>query len=91
VTDLSASRAVIEIAGEEARSLLEKGCGVDLHPRAFGPGQCAQTVFAKLPVIIDQLSPAPAYRLFVRRSAARWLADWLIDAAQEFRRPQSDS
>jgi sarcosine oxidase subunit gamma len=85
VTDLSASRAVIEIAGDRARSLLEKGSGLDLHPRAFGPGQCAQTVFAKLPVIIDQLSPAPLYRLFVRRSAARWLADWLIDAAQEFR------
>ena len=38
-----------------------------------------------LPVIIDQLSAAPAYRLFVRRSSARWLAEWLIDAAEEFR------
>ena len=85
VTDLSASRAIIEINGTQARTLLEKGCGVDLHPRAFGPGQCAQTLFAKLPVIIDQLAAAPLYRLFVRRSAARWLAEWLIDAAQEFR------
>jgi sarcosine oxidase, subunit gamma len=85
VTDLSASRAVIEIAGARARSLLEKGCGLDLHPRAFGPGQCAQTLFARLPVILDQLSAMPVYRLFVRRSAARWLAEWLIDAAEEFR------
>ena len=67
-----------------ARALLEKGCGLDLHPRAFGPGSCAQTLFAKLPVILDQLSAAPSYRLFVRRSAARWLAEWLIDAALEF-------
>jgi sarcosine oxidase gamma subunit len=36
-------------------------------------------------VIIDQLGAAPLYRLFVRRSAARWLAEWLIDAALEFR------
>jgi len=78
-------RAIIEIAGTHARTLLEKGCGLDLHPRAFGPGQCAQTVFAKLPVIIDQLAAAPLYRLFVRQSAARWLAEWLIDSAQEFR------
>jgi sarcosine oxidase subunit gamma len=85
VTDLSASRAVIEIAGLRARDLLQKGCGLDLHPRAFGPGHCAQTLFAKLPVIIDQTSAAPLYRLFVRRSAARWLALWLIDAALEFR------
>lgn len=85
VTDLSSSRAVIEITGIEARALLAKGCGLDLHPRAFGPGCCAQTLFARLPVIIDQLSAAPLYRLFVRRSAARWLAEWLIDAAEEFR------
>jgi len=85
VSDLSASRAAIEIAGRRARSLLEKGCGLDLHPRAFGPGQCAQTLFARLPVILDQVSAAPAYRLFVRRSAARWLCEWLIDAAEEFR------
>ena len=85
VTDLSASRAVIEIAGPRGRDLLQKGCGLDLHPRAFGPGHCAQTLFAKLPVIIDQTSAAPLYRLFVRRSAARWLAEWLIDAALEFR------
>jgi sarcosine oxidase subunit gamma len=85
VIDLSASRAIIEVSGTRARDLLQKGCGLDLHPRAFGPGQCAQTIFARLPVIIDQLSAAPAYRLFVRRSAAHWLAEWLIDAAQEFR------
>jgi len=85
VSDLSSSRAVIEIAGSHARALLEKGCGLDLHPRAFGPGCCAQTLFARLPIILDQLSAAPLYRLFVRRSAARWLAEWLIDAAEEFR------
>jgi sarcosine oxidase subunit gamma len=85
VTDLSASRIIIEIAGSRARDLLQKGCGLDLHPRAFGPGQCAQTLFVRLPVIIDQLSPAPSYRLYVRRSSARWLCDWLIDAAEEFR------
>jgi len=85
LTDLSASRAIIEFSGSQARRLLEKGCGLDLHPRVFGPGRCAQTLFAKLPVIIDQLSAAPSYRIFVQRSAARWLAEWLIDAAEEFR------
>jgi sarcosine oxidase subunit gamma len=84
VSDLSASRAVIEVSGMQARALLEKGCGLDLHPRAFGPGQCAQTLFAKLPVILDQLTGAPYYRIFVRRSSARWLCEWLIDAALEF-------
>ncbi|HEX3885476.1 MAG TPA: sarcosine oxidase subunit gamma family protein [Stellaceae bacterium] len=81
VTDLSSSRAVIAISGGAARRLLERGCGIDLHPRAFGPGDCAQTLLAKVPVILDQVAPAPAYRVLVRRSLARWLAGWLIDAA----------
>jgi sarcosine oxidase, subunit gamma len=85
VIDLSASRAIIEIAGPRARELLEKGCGLDLHPRAFEPGQCVQTLFARLPVIIDQLGAEPLYRLYVPRSSAQWLSEWLIDAAEEFR------
>jgi sarcosine oxidase, subunit gamma len=84
ITDLSSSRAIIEIAGRAARELLGAGCGLDLHPRVFGPGQCAQTLLARVLVILDQLDDAPRYRLLVRRSYARWLVDWLIDAAQGF-------
>jgi sarcosine oxidase subunit gamma len=82
VTDLSSSRTIIEIGGSAARALLETGCGIDLHSRAFGPGHCAQTLFARVPVIIDQLDEAPHYRLLVRRSYACWLIDWMIDAAE---------
>jgi sarcosine oxidase subunit gamma len=82
VTDLSASRVVLEIAGNGARELLAAGCGLDLHPRVFGPGHCAQTLLARVPVILDQLGEAPCYRVLARRSFARWLADWLIDAAE---------
>jgi sarcosine oxidase, subunit gamma len=84
VTDLSAARAAIEVSGPEARALLATGCSLDLHPRVFAADQCARTLLARLPVILDQLDPAPRYRLLVRASSARWLVDWLIDAAQEF-------
>jgi sarcosine oxidase subunit gamma len=84
LSDLSGSRVVLAIEGARARALLEKGCGLDLHPRAFTPGRCAQTLLSGVPVILDQTG-ATAYRLFVRRSLARWLCEWLIDAAQEFR------
>ena len=84
LTDLSASRVAIAMVGDRVRPLLETGCGLDLHPRAFASGHCAQTLLAGVPVILDQTGAA-AYRLFVRRSLARWLTEWLIDAAQEFR------
>jgi sarcosine oxidase, subunit gamma len=82
LNDLSSSRAIIDIGGPSARELIAAGCGLDLHPRAFGPGHCAQTLFARVPVILDQLDDAPHYRLLVRRSYARWLVDWMIDAAE---------
>jgi sarcosine oxidase subunit gamma len=82
VSDLSSSRVIIEIGGSAARDLLASGCGLDLHPRAFGPGQCAQTLLSRVPVILDQLDEAPHYRLLTRRSYSRWLVDWMIDAAE---------
>jgi sarcosine oxidase subunit gamma len=84
IVELSSSRTAILVSGRHARSLLQKCCGLDLHPRAFTAGHCAQTLLDRLPVILDQLSTAPVYRVFVRRSSARWLFDWLIDAAAEF-------
>jgi sarcosine oxidase subunit gamma len=90
VTDVSAGRVVIEIAGTRARALLEKGCGLDLHPRAFGPGAsgvgaCAQTLLARAQIVLDAIAAdPPRYRLIVRRSFARYLAAWLIDAAGEW-------
>jgi sarcosine oxidase subunit gamma len=82
VSDLSSSRVIIEIGGSASRALLAAGCGLDLHPRAFGPGRCAQTLLARVPVILDQIDEAPHYRVLVRRSSARWLVDWMIDAAE---------
>jgi sarcosine oxidase, subunit gamma len=82
VNDLTSSRAIIDIAGRGARDLIAAGCGIDLHPRVFGPGQCAQTLLARVPVILDQLDATPHYRLLVRRSYAGWLTQWMIDAAQ---------
>ena len=82
ITDLSSSRAVLALSGARASDLLAAGCGLDLHPRVFRPGQCAQTLFARMPIILDQTgADPPQYRLLVRRSYARWLAAWLIDAA----------
>jgi len=82
LSDLSSSRVILQIAGNRARELLAAGCGLDLHPRAFVVGQCAQTLLARVPVILDQLGDAPHYRVFVRRSYAGWLIDWLTDAVE---------
>jgi sarcosine oxidase subunit gamma len=85
VVDVSAHRTVIELAGSDARELLMKGCAVDLHPRTFGPGRCAQTTLARAQVVLLARTPEPAYWVFVRASFAEYLAEWLLDASGEYR------
>lgn len=82
--NISANRTTIELSGPHARDVLEKGCTLDLHPRAFAAGQCAQTTVARTQVILWQITDAPVYHLMVRGSFAQYLADWLVDATRDY-------
>ena len=84
VTEISGGQTVINIAGEHARDVLAKGCSLDLHPRVFGPGRCAQSLVAKAGVTLRQNDVSPSFDLIVRRSFADYLAQWLEDAAAEY-------
>jgi sarcosine oxidase, subunit gamma len=92
--DVSAQRTVLRLRGAHARDVLAKGCSLDLHPSVFGPGAAAQTMLAHAGVVLIPMAGTGTegsdYRVFVRSSFARYLADWLIDAAGEFavRAPQ---
>jgi sarcosine oxidase subunit gamma len=84
VTDVTGGQTVVRISGPRARDVLAKGCTLDLHPREFGPGRCAQTLLAKAMVTVMQVDDSPAFDLIVRRTFADYLAHWLRDAAAEF-------
>ena len=81
VVDLSANRVVFELEGPAARDLLAHGCPLDLHPRVFGPGQCAQTLLARAAVILWQTDAAPRIASWSRASFADHITRWLADAA----------
>jgi sarcosine oxidase subunit gamma len=87
VADVSDGRVQFDVSGALARDLLSKGCSLDLHPRAFGPGACAQSLLAQVPVLITVVSAASApttYRLWADASLAHYLRAWFVDAALEF-------
>jgi sarcosine oxidase subunit gamma len=85
VTDVSAQRTIVEIAGARARDVLAKGCAIDLHPRSFGQDRCAQTLLARTQVVlVCRDDRTPRFWLLVRASFARHAADWLADAAAEY-------
>lgn len=83
VVDVSANRTILEVSGPSARSVLNKGCPTDLHPRAFGPGSAVTTTLGPVPVLLWQVDVA-TYRLLPRSSFADYTARWLIDAMGEF-------
>jgi sarcosine oxidase subunit gamma len=70
---------VLEVGGPRSWELLSTGCSLDLDPRVRVAGMCAQTLLARVPVILHERDAAT--RVFVRPSLANYLADWLLDAA----------
>ena len=84
VTDVSGGQTVIVIQGSAARAVLAKGCPLDLHPRVFGIGQCAQSHLAKAGMLLRIVNATPTFESVVRRSYADYLWLWLNDAAAEY-------
>lgn len=88
ITDISDGRVSFSLAGPSARDVLAKGCPLDLHPRVFETGQCAQSLLAKVDVLLhlraDDPQSGPTFDLYVARSFAHYLWAWLEDAGLEY-------
>jgi sarcosine oxidase subunit gamma len=88
ITDVTDGRVAFRLAGPSARDVLAKGCPLDLHPRAFPPGRCAQTLLAKASVLIhlvdDTAEGGANFDVYVGRSFAHYLWAWLEDAGREY-------
>jgi sarcosine oxidase subunit gamma len=74
----------MRISGKHSAELLARGCTLDLHPRSFAVGQCAQTGIAKASILIARVDDAPTFDVIVRRSFAEYLALWLQRAGTEY-------
>jgi sarcosine oxidase, subunit gamma len=88
ITDVTDGRVAFRVAGPSARDVLARGCPLDLHPRAFAFGSCAQSLLAKAAVLIhlleDDPERGPSFDVYVARSFAHYLWLWLEDAGREY-------
>ena len=82
VNDVSGGHVSLRVSGADARTVLAKGCTLDLHPREFGPGQCARASLAKAVVVLSVADDAPTYSVIVVRSSSDYLCRWLAHAAR---------
>jgi methylglutamate dehydrogenase subunit D len=84
ISDQSDGRTIVSVGGARARDALAKGVPIDLHPRAFRPGDAAVTTIANIEAHLWQVDDKPTYEFIVPRSFAAAFWEWLIDAAAEF-------
>jgi heterotetrameric sarcosine oxidase gamma subunit len=84
VIDQTHGRTVLRLAGPRARDVLAKGCRLDLHPRAWPVGSCAQTPIAQVAVLIHHADDAPSFDLYLASGYAVSLLEWLTGSAAEF-------
>jgi len=82
VTDLSHSRAIIELKGSNSKEVLKKGCPINLNE--FKVNNCANSVFHGITITIDMVSNDPeTFRIFALRSFGESLYHSITDACLE--------
>ena len=76
VVDASANRVAIALTSDDRLELLSHVCSLDLDPRVWTAGRCAQTILGRAQVILverDRTTP-----VLVRPSFADYVVDLLV-------------
>ncbi len=82
ITDLSHSRAVIELEGENVKEILKKGCPFNFNE--LKKNQCVNSLFNGIAVTIDMIDENPEkIRLFALRSFGESFYHSVTDACLE--------
>jgi len=83
ITDISHSRATIQIKGLQAKDILKKGCPLNFNE--FENNNCAGTVFHGINIVVDFVGSNPdTFNLLTLRSFGESFYHHITDAALEF-------
>ncbi len=83
ITDISHSRAVIQIKGMQAKEVLKKGSPINFNE--FDLNRCVGTVFHGITIVIDSISNDPdTFNLLTLRSFGESFYHHITDSALEF-------
>ena len=83
ITDLSHSRAMIQLEGDNSKEILKKGCPFNFNE--LKKNNCVNSVFNGITITIDMIEDNPnKIRLFALRSFGESLYHSITDACLEF-------
>ena len=83
VTDISHSKSIIGLEGDEAIEVLKKGCPFNFNE--FHKNNCLNSTFNGMSIIVDMINDKPdTFRIFALRSFGESLYHSITDASLEF-------
>lgn len=80
--DVSDMRAVIRMEGDGSRTVLLKGCSLDLLSGDYGAGTCRRMRFAEIAALLHVVED-DVFDIYVFRSYAHYAWEFLCTAAKE--------
>jgi sarcosine oxidase subunit gamma len=87
LVDIGHQNLAVEVSCRHAADVLNSGCPLDLAPKSFPAGSATRTLLGKAEIILMRLDDGPVYRVECGRSYARYVHEFLLEAAREFEVP----
>ena len=83
VTDISHSKSIIELEGDDAKEVLKKGCPFNFNE--FHKNNCLNSTYNGMSIIVDMTNDNPdTFRIFALRSFGESLYHSITDSSLEF-------
>ena len=83
VTDISHSKSIIELEGDDAKEVLIKGCPFNFNE--FHKNNCLNSTYNGMSIIVDMINDNPdTFRIFALRSFGESLYHSITDSSLEF-------
>ena len=83
VTDISHSKSIIELEGDDAKEVLKKGCPFNFND--FHKNNCLNSTYNGMSIIVDMVNDSPdTFRIFALRSFGESLYHSITDSTLEF-------
>ena len=85
ITDISQSRAVLQISGVNAKNVLKKGSPINFNENMFKPNNCVNTTYNGINILIDYLDDQPfCFNLYALRSFGGSFYHSITDSSLEY-------
>ena len=83
ITDISHSKSIVELEGDNAKEVLKKGCPFNFNE--LNKNNCLNSTFNGMSIIVDMINDKPdTFRIFALRSFGESLYHSITDSSLEF-------